>query len=108
MQASEHPDLIILDLKMPVMHGLDVFREIRARSDVPIIMLSARGDEVDRILGLELGADDYIAKPFSPREVVARVKNGAPPHARSRPAPRPAPRDRQARPVRWRGAVRRA
>jgi DNA-binding response OmpR family regulator len=74
LQQSELPDLIVLDLKMPVMHGFDAFREIRSRSDVPIIMLTSRGEEVDRVVGLELGADDYIAKPFSPREVVARVK----------------------------------
>ncbi len=71
---AELPDLIILDLKMPVMNGMDAFRAIRARSGVPIIMLTSRGDEVDKIVGLELGADDYITKPFSPREVVARVK----------------------------------
>jgi two-component system OmpR family response regulator len=74
LQQSESPDLIVLDLKMPVMHGFDAFREIRSRSDVPIIMLTSRGEEVDRVVGLELGADDYIAKPFSAREVVARVK----------------------------------
>lgn len=74
LQQTELPDLIVLDLKMPVMHGFDAFREIRARSDVPIIMLTSRGEEVDRVVGLELGADDYIPKPFSPREVVARVK----------------------------------
>jgi DNA-binding response OmpR family regulator len=68
-------DLIVLDLKMPVMSGLDVFREIRSKTAVPIIMLTSKTDEVDKILGLELGADDYITKPFSPREVVARVKN---------------------------------
>jgi DNA-binding response OmpR family regulator len=71
---AQRPDLVLLDLKMPVMHGFDAFREIRARSSVPIIMLTSRSDEVDRIVGLELGADDYITKPFSPREVVARVK----------------------------------
>jgi len=71
---AERPDLVILDLNMPVMHGLEAFREIRSRSAVPIIMLTSRSDEVDRIVGLELGADDYITKPFSPREVVARVK----------------------------------
>lgn len=74
LQRTELPDLIILDLKMPVMHGFDAFREIRLNSDVPVIMLTSRGDEVDKVVGLELGADDYIAKPFSPREVVARVK----------------------------------
>jgi DNA-binding response OmpR family regulator len=72
--ALERPDLVVLDLKMPIMNGLDAFREIRSTSAVPIIMLTSRGDEVDRIVGLELGADDYITKPFSPREVVARVK----------------------------------
>ncbi|HEY7992655.1 MAG TPA: response regulator transcription factor [Candidatus Eremiobacteraceae bacterium] len=74
LQQTELPDLIVLDLKMPGKHGFEAFREIRSRSDVPIIMLTSRGDEVDRVVGLELGADDYIAKPFSPREVVARVK----------------------------------
>jgi DNA-binding response OmpR family regulator len=72
--ALERPDLVVLDLKMPTMSGLDAFREIRTASAVPIIMLTSRGDEVDRVVGLELGADDYITKPFSPREVVARVK----------------------------------
>ncbi|MDO9535370.1 MAG: response regulator transcription factor [Bacillota bacterium] len=68
------PDLIILDLMMPKINGIDVCRELRKTSDIPIIMLTAKGEEIDRILGLELGADDYIVKPFSPREVVARVK----------------------------------
>lgn len=67
-------DLIILDLMMPEMSGIEVCREIRKFSDIPIIMLTAKGEEIDRILGLELGADDYIVKPFSPREVVVRVK----------------------------------
>lgn len=66
--------LIILDLMMPEVSGIDVCREIRKISNVPIIMLTAKGDEIDRIIGLELGADDYIVKPFSPREVIARVK----------------------------------
>jgi two-component system response regulator ResD len=70
----ERPDLILLDLKLPAKNGLDAFREIRNTSDVPVIMLTSRSDEVDKIVGLELGADDYITKPFSPREVVARVK----------------------------------
>ncbi len=70
----ERPDLILLDLKLPTKNGLDAFREIRNTSDVPVIMLTSRSDEVDKIVGLELGADDYITKPFSPREVVARVK----------------------------------
>lgn len=69
-----HPDLIILDLMMPEKSGTDVCREIRRTSNVPIIMLTAKGEEIDRVLGLELGADDYIVKPFSPREVIARIK----------------------------------
>ncbi len=68
------PDLILLDLMLPEISGLDVARTIRAKSDVPILMVTAKADEVDRLLGLELGADDYITKPFSPREVVARVR----------------------------------
>jgi DNA-binding response OmpR family regulator len=70
----EQPDLVILDLNLPGMDGLDVCRAIRRRSDVPIIMLTARIEEADRLIGLELGADDYVVKPFSPREVVARVR----------------------------------
>jgi DNA-binding response OmpR family regulator len=73
--AAEQPDLILLDLNLPKMSGLEAFREIRQRSDVPVIMLTARGSEVDRVVGLELGADDYVSKPYSPREVVARVKS---------------------------------
>ncbi|HEY5512536.1 MAG TPA: response regulator [Geomonas sp.] len=68
------PDLILLDLMLPGRDGLDICKEIRTFSAVPIIMLTARVEEIDRLLGLELGADDYICKPFSPREVVARVK----------------------------------
>ena len=71
---TDTPDLILLDLMLPGKSGLDVCREIRAFSQVPIIMLTARVEEIDRLLGLELGADDYICKPYSPREVVARVK----------------------------------
>jgi two-component system, OmpR family, response regulator ResD len=71
---SDHPGLIILDLMMPKLSGTEVCRVIRRRSQVPIIMLTAKGEEIDRVLGLELGADDYIVKPFSPREVVARIK----------------------------------
>jgi two-component system, OmpR family, alkaline phosphatase synthesis response regulator PhoP len=70
----EHPALIVLDLMLPGMDGLDVCRVLRRESDVPIIMLTARSDETDRLIGLELGADDYITKPFSPRELVARVR----------------------------------
>jgi DNA-binding response OmpR family regulator len=68
------PDLVILDVMLPGKSGLEIAKELRAMSNVPIIMLSARGDEVDRILGLEFGADDYVTKPFSPRELVSRVK----------------------------------
>ncbi len=71
---AERPDLVLLDLNLPVLSGLEAFREIRAQLDVPVIMLTARGAEVDRVVGLELGADDYVSKPYSPREVVARVK----------------------------------
>jgi two-component system alkaline phosphatase synthesis response regulator PhoP len=71
---QEKPDLIVLDLNLPGMDGLDVCRALRRESNVPIIMLTARVDEMDRLIGLELGADDYIVKPFSPRELVARVR----------------------------------
>ena len=70
----ERPDLIVLDLNLPGVDGLDVCRALRRESDVPIIMLTARVEETDRLIGLELGADDYITKPFSPRELVARVR----------------------------------
>jgi len=68
------PDLVVLDLGLPGRDGLDVTREIRRRSTVPIVMLTARGSEADRVAGLELGADDYVVKPFSPRELVARIR----------------------------------
>ena len=68
------PDLIVLDLGLPGLDGLDVARQLRKSSRVPVIILTARGDEVDRIIGLEIGADDYLVKPFSPRELVARVR----------------------------------
>jgi len=71
---SMHPDVIVLDLMLPGMDGYDVCRELRRESDVPIIMLTARVEESDKLIGLELGADDYITKPFSPRELVARVR----------------------------------
>ena len=74
LARREKPDLIVLDLMMPEMDGLDVCREIRRESNVPIIMLTARVEETDKLIGLELGADDYITKPFSPRELVARVR----------------------------------
>ncbi|MEZ4834294.1 MAG: response regulator [Caldilineaceae bacterium] len=69
---TDKPDLVVLDLNLPGMDGLDVCRALRRESSVPIIMLTARADETDRLIGLELGADDYIVKPFSPRELVAR------------------------------------
>ena len=68
------PDLVVLDLMLPGMSGTDICRSLRSRSDVPIIMLTARDAEVDRVVGLELGADDYVTKPFSTREIVARIK----------------------------------
>ena len=71
---GNEPDLILLDLMLPGLDGLSVCRELRKTSNVPIIMLTARVEEIDRLLGLEIGADDYICKPYSPREVVARVK----------------------------------
>jgi two-component system, OmpR family, alkaline phosphatase synthesis response regulator PhoP len=71
---STHPDLIVLDLGLPDMDGLDVTRAARKESNVPIVMLTARGEESDKLVGLELGADDYLTKPFSPKELVARVR----------------------------------
>jgi two-component system alkaline phosphatase synthesis response regulator PhoP len=71
---SERPDLVVLDLGLPDMDGMDVTRALRRASEVPIVMLTARTDEADRVAGLELGADDYVPKPFSPRELVARVR----------------------------------
>lgn len=72
---NHQPDLLILDLMLPQRNGLDIYRELRTFSQVPVVMATARVDEIDRLLGLELGADDYICKPYSPREVVIRVKN---------------------------------
>ncbi len=69
-----NPDVVVLDLMLPGMSGFDVMRELRRFNDVPVIMLTARGDTLDKIVGLELGADDYIAKPFEPKELIARVK----------------------------------
>ncbi len=74
LARTERPDLIVLDLGLPQMDGLDVTRELRKLSNVPIIMLTARSEESDKLIGLELGADDYITKPFSPKELVARVR----------------------------------
>ncbi|MEV7687702.1 response regulator transcription factor [Streptomyces bungoensis] len=90
------PDLVLLDLGLPDMDGLDVCRSLRARSAVPIIMITARGEEADRIVGLELGADDYVAKPFGVRELIARIRAvtrraGAPAYTPAEPAERPGP-----------------
>lgn len=71
---EDKPNLVVLDLMLPGMDGLEVCRRVRNKSDVPIIMLTARGDDIDKIVGLELGADDYLTKPFNPRELVARIK----------------------------------
>lgn len=84
--AVRAPDLVILDINMPRMDGLEACRRIRAQGDLPILFLSSRDDEIDRVLGIELGADDYVVKPFSPREVTARVQA-----ILRRSAPRPAP-----------------
>ncbi len=72
--SRETPDLVVLDLMLPGVDGLEITRWLRARSDVPIIMLTARREETDRVLGFEMGADDYVVKPFSPRELVSRVR----------------------------------
>jgi two-component system response regulator ResD len=72
--AASRPDLVLLDLMLPRVDGLEVFRRMRAGASTAVIMLTARGEETDRVVGLELGADDYVTKPFSPREVVARVR----------------------------------
>ncbi|MEU9344939.1 response regulator transcription factor [Streptomyces sp. NPDC048278] len=82
--AAHWPDLVVLDLMLPGMDGLEVCRRLRGHAPVPVIMLTARGDEDDRVLGLEVGADDYVTKPFSPRELVLRVESVL---RRSRPAP---------------------
>ena len=71
---DEPADLVVLDLMLPGIDGLEVCRRLRAASDVPLVVLTARGDEADRVRGFELGADDYVTKPFSPRELVARVE----------------------------------
>jgi len=74
LARSRRPDAIVLDLGLPIVDGLDVVRALRRNSTVPIVILTARGDETDRVTGLELGADDYVVKPFSPKELVARVR----------------------------------
>ena len=72
--VAEEPDLVLLDLRLPDVDGLAVCRELRARSEVPIIVVTARGEEIDRVVGLELGADDYVVKPFGLRELIARIR----------------------------------
>ncbi|MGM9999361.1 MAG: response regulator [Candidatus Bruticola sp.] len=74
LARREHPDLILLDIMLPGLTGTDVTRAIRKESKTPIIMVTAKGEEIDKVLGLEMGADDYVTKPFSPRELVARIK----------------------------------
>ncbi|KUL34668.1 two-component system response regulator [Streptomyces sp. NRRL F-4489] len=86
--AAHRPDLVVLDLMLPGMDGLEVCRRLRERAPVPVIMLTARGDEDDRVLGLEVGADDYVTKPFSPRELVLRVASVL---RRALPLPGPGP-----------------
>ncbi len=73
-RSADPPDLVVLDLMLPGLDGLEVCRRLRAVAPVPVIMLTAKGDETDRIVGLDLGADDYMTKPFSPRELASRVK----------------------------------
>jgi two-component system OmpR family response regulator len=85
--ADMTPDIIVLDLMLPGSDGLSLCRDVRAKSDIPVIMLTARGDETDRIVGLELGADDYLPKPFSPRELLARMRTILR-RARSTPGPK--------------------
>lgn len=87
---AERPDLVVLDLMLPGIDGLEVCRRLRASSDAYVLMLTARGEDVDRIIGLEVGADDYLAKPFSPRELVARVKALLRRPRRTRPSALPA------------------
>ena len=72
--TESRPDLVVLDLMLPRIDGLEVLRRMRVDASTPVIMLTARGEETDRVVGLELGADDYVTKPFSPREVIARVR----------------------------------
>ena len=89
---ADPPDLVVLDMMLPGVHGLDVLRRVRASSDIPVIMLTARAEESDRVAGLELGADDYVVKPFSPRELAARV-NGVLRRTNGRQASSPSPLD---------------
>ena len=93
MQGADSFDIVVLDLMLPDMDGLDVCRQLRRRGGIPILMLTARGDAMDRIVGLEMGADDYLPKPFEPRELLARVRailRPWPRHRREHPALRSA------------------
>jgi two-component system response regulator CpxR len=72
--SKNHYDAVIMDIMMPVMNGLDALKLVRSQSEVPVLMLTAKGDDIDRIVGLEIGADDYLAKPFNPRELLARIR----------------------------------
>ena len=74
LMANDMPDIVILDVMMPELDGFETLKQIRNKSSVPVIMLTAKGDDIDRILGLEMGADDYLSKPFNPRELLARIK----------------------------------
>ena len=74
MYNDENPDLVLLDQMLPEVDGIEVLRQIRSKSDIPVIMVTAKDSEIDKVLGLEMGADDYVTKPFSNRELVARVK----------------------------------
>lgn len=93
LAVEQKPDLVLLDIMMPKMDGYEVCRKIREKSDVPIIMLTARADEVDKVLGLEMGADDYVTKPFGNRELMARVKANL--RRTSRPAASSAPENNE-------------
>ena len=103
------PALVILDVGLPDTSGFEVFKRLRALSDVPVVFLTARSDEIDRVVGLELGADDYVAKPFSPRELVARVRSilrrAAKPPPASPPAAAPIVVDEGRRQIRFYGAL---
>ncbi len=87
VKENSPPALILLDLMLPNRDGLDIYRELRTFSNVPVIMATAKVDEIDRLLGLELGADDYVCKPYSPRELVARVKKRTTSFSKRRTAP---------------------
>ena len=100
-QREQEPDLVVLDIGLPEIDGFEVCRLLRAHSDVPILFLSSRDDEVDRVLGLEMGGDDYVVKPFSPRELVARVKR-----ILSRGRALPAPAEPTGKPSIQHGALR--